>query len=166
MTFLYNKSWLTDSLHRLSFAILLGRDSRLLTKETAEMRLVLEAEHGRYLFNAFTAVAQCYLSRPDDFVADELVRSLSRKAFAYTRKVFGSDAEEARILVDIKIGLRRVVKVLHELAKDVLARAVGLVQQFFVLKIMQVVQVVGHRSKEQTKAVFLVWCVWTREMVL
>ena len=137
------------SLKRLSLAILLWGDACLQAEETSEMRLVLEAQHCRYLLDALAAVAQHYLGRTNDFAADKLVCGLSRQALADTRKVLGRNVEETCVLVDIEVGLRRVVEVLHELAEDVLARAISLVQQFFVLEFVKVVQVVCHRSKEQ-----------------
>ena len=45
-------------------------DSGVLTEETAEMRLVLEAHHRSNLFDALTAVAKCNLRRTHDFIAN------------------------------------------------------------------------------------------------
>ena len=44
-------------LPRLPLAILLGRNTCMQTEETAEVRLVLEAQRGRYLLDALAAVA-------------------------------------------------------------------------------------------------------------
>ena len=79
------------------------------------MGLVFEAHHGCYLFDALAAVTKRDLSRTHDFIADQLVRSLAGKPFADTRKVLWRDVEQTCVFVNVEIGLRRVVKMLHEL---------------------------------------------------
>ena len=98
-----------------SVAVLLGRNAYLLTEETSEMRLILEAHRGGNLLDALAAVAKHKFRRTYDFIAYQLVCRTPRQAFTHTRKVLGRDAEKAGILVYIKKRQRGVVQVLHEI---------------------------------------------------
>lgn len=101
----------------------------------------------------------------NNLLTDKLVGSPTGEAFADAGKVLRGNAEETGVPVYIKVGLCWVVQVLHEPAQDVLAGTIGLVHQFIILEVVQVVQVVGHRGKEQAQAEFLVWRFGTGEMI-
>ena len=59
-----------ETSERFPFAVLLGRDTCLLTEETTKMRLILEPHHGGDLLDALAAVAKADLCRTHDFIAN------------------------------------------------------------------------------------------------